>query len=410
MSFSSRRGRAPALLLLLVLWLAALPLWAAQAEVAGRVLGPDGKGVAGAIISDGLALTKSDAGGAFHLASQAGRVVAITAPAGMAPAGSWWWPAEDAAQVEAYLAPARTGLEPSVALLSDPHLMDTQFPTEGYPAPPGGWDLATRVWERVAGQVTALKPALTVVAGDLCMDADQGGQPHAEGQMQLAARSLAMLPAPARALPGNHDVRYHDGQNGSKVDASLWRRHLGPTRHLFLLKGMAWIFLDNPGRGQSPTGKPRSLGQTPPEALAWLKAVLEALPRETPLVLVSHFPLASPVAGANPLYPGALVKAPGESGAALRDTDQAAPQILGLLQGRQVLALVSGHEHAFHQSLMGLRGGLWQLTGLPAVCGRWWLGDRPWGPVAFPPGYVVMTLKSTPGGPRLESRFVEVRF
>jgi hypothetical protein len=400
----------PALLLALTLWLLALPLWAASVNVAGRVLGPDGQGVAGALVSDGVAVTKSDATGAFRLASQGGRVVAVTAPALFTPSGRWWWPAEEAAQVEAYLNAVHGALEPQVALLSDPHLVDSHFPTEGFPAPPGGWDLPTRVWERVASQVTGLKPALTVVAGDLCMDADKGDEAHAEGQMKLAAKSLGLLPAPARALPGNHDVRYHDGQNASTVDASLWRRHLGPTRHVHVLKGMAWIFIDNPGRGQGASGQPRSLGHTPPEAIAWLKAVLDILPKELPLVLVSHYPLASPVVGANPIYEGGLVKAPGASGMAQRDSDQAAPEIMGLLKGRTMLAFISGHEHAFHQSLMALRHGLWQFTGLPAVCGKWWLGDRTWGPVAFPPGYLLVALKNTPAGPRLESRFMEVRF
>ncbi|MBI4800697.1 MAG: metallophosphoesterase [Desulfarculus sp.] len=409
-----RHARGPwplALLAALVLWLIALPLWAGPLQVSGRVLGPDGQGLAGAIVSDGTGVTKSDASGAFALASQGGRVVGVTAPVGYSTSGRWWWPAEQAQQVEAYLvAAAHAGLEPQVALISDPHLMNAQFPTVNYPPPPGGWDLPMKVWDRVAGQVKSAKPVLTVVAGDLCMDADQGQPDHAEGQMKLSAQALALLPSPARALPGNHDVRYGDGQAGPTVDYGLWHQHLGPSRHLYLLKGMAWVFLDNTGRGQGTTGKPRSLGRTPPEGVAWLKAVLEALPKDLPLALVTHYPLASPVAGVNPLHGGALVKAGGEAGAALRDTDQAAPEILALLKGRPVLAFISGHEHAFHQTLLPTRSGLWQFTGLPALCGKWWLGDRDWGPLAFPAGYVLMALKSTPAGPRLESRFVEVRF
>lgn len=410
-----RRGaRGPwplAVLAALILCLLALPLWAASVNVAGRVLGPDGQGLAGALVSDGAAITKSDATGAFRLASQAGRVVAVTAPVGYSTSGRWWWPAAEAGQVEAYLvAAAHAGLEPSVALISDPHLMNAHFPTVNYPPPPGGWDLPMKVWDRVAGQVKAARPVLTVVAGDLCMDADQGDAAHAEGQMKLSAQALALLPPPARALPGNHDVRYGDSQAGPTVDYGQWHQHLGPSRHLYLLKGMAWIMLDNTGRGQAPTGKPRSLGRTPPEALAWLGAVLAALPKDLPLVLVSHYPLASPLVGANPFYDGALVKTPGEPGLGLRDTDQSAREIFALLKGRPVLAFISGHEHVFHQSLLPTRAGLWQFTGLPALCGKWWLGDRDWGPLAFPAGYVLMTLKSTPAGPRLESRFVEVRF
>ena len=134
------------------------------------------------------------------------------------------------------------------------------------------------------------------------------------------------------------------------------------------------------------------------------------LPKNLPVALVTHYPLASPVAGANPLYDGALVKAGGESGAALRDTDQSAAEVMALLKSRPVLALVHGHEHAFHQSLLLLRNGPWQFCGLPAICGKWWMGDRTWGPVAFPAGYVTMTLKSGLGGAHLEPRFQEVRY
>ena len=394
--------------LLLGLWTACA--WAGPVNVAGKVLGPDGQGVPGALLSDGVAVAVSDAQGAFHLASQGGRVVSLSAPAGFTASGHWWWPAEQASQLETYLTAAHVDLEPQVALLSDPHLMNAQFPTEKYPPPSGGYDLPLRVWSQVAQQVKAAHPALTIVAGDLCMDGDEGDAAHAEGQMRLAAQAMDMLPAPARALPGNHDVRYHDGQAGSSVDYSLWFNHLGPVRHVYLFKNMAWIFMDNTGRGQGSGGQPRSLGRTPPEALAWLGAVLEALPKTLPVALVTHYPLASPVAGVNPLYGGALVKAGGESGAALRDTDQAASEVMALFKDRHVLALVHGHEHAFHQTILGLRQGGWQLCGLPAICGKWWMGDRSWGPVAFPAGYVTMTLKSGLGGAHLETRFMEVKY
>ena len=248
--------------LLLGMWTACA--WAGPVNVAGKVLGPDGKGVPGGLVSDGVAVTLSDAQGAFHLASQGGRVVSLSAPAGLVDSEHWWWPVEQASQLEAYLTAAHADLEPQVALLSDPHLMNAQFPTEKYPPPPGGYDLPLRVWSRVAEQVKAAHPALTIVAGDLCMDADEGSEAHAKGQMKLAAQAMDMLPTPARALPGNHDVRYHDGQGGSSVDYGLWHKHLGPVRHVYLFKGMAWIFMDNPAAAKAPAASPAPWGARPP--------------------------------------------------------------------------------------------------------------------------------------------------
>ncbi len=406
----ARRGLA-GLALLLILCLGALPLWAGPLNLAGRVLGPDGAVVAGAILSDGVDLTATDAQGNFRLASEEGRVLTLTAPAGWVVQGRWWWPTDQAEALRAQLRPVPTGGPARVALLSDPHLMSAQAPTQDFPAPPGGLDLPMKVWERVAGQLRQTAPDLCIVTGDLCMDGEKGGPEHLEAQLALAGRALAMLPQPARALPGNHDARYVGEGAVQSVDLGPWRSQLGPARQVYLLGGAAWLLLDNLGAGQDGQGKHhRALGQTSPQTLAWLERALKLLPAETPLVLLSHYPLISPLSGANPLRDHDLVKTGDKDGLALRNVDQAAGRLVAMLKDRRVLALVNGHEHAHQQSILHLRGGDRLFLGLPAVCGRWWLGDRGWGELSFPPGYLVLTLSPGADGPEFSCRFVEVRF
>ena len=283
---------------LCLLTLAACPAWALT--VAGKVVGPTGRPVAGAYISDGVSITVSASDGVFSLASQPDRLVALTAPTGYADGPRWWWPAQEAAQRSEFrLSQAR--LHPAgrlpLTVLSDPHL----YGASAAPSWAGKLDptIPMRAWQNTVAQVKALAPALTLVLGDLAMNADSCPPSHARLQMALASRAAAMLPAPWRACPGNHDVRYPDG----RVDYSLWRQYLGPVRSLSFVGPVAVVLLDNPGLSTRPNGKPRSRGILPDQALTWLKAVLALLPPTTPLLVGSHYPLASPLAGVNPLYP-----------------------------------------------------------------------------------------------------------
>ncbi len=414
MALIRRKPIAALVLCLLALALLVLPQTPAWAlELRGRVLGPNGQGLAGAIISDQAELAISDAQGGWRLETQPGRLVSLSAPVGYRVKGSWWLPVEQAEGKVFTLEPAPTGPALTLALISDPHLLAEGDQDAGCQA--RGFDpkRPMAVWEKMARQAAALRPDLTIVAGDLALDADHAGLPCAQAQMASAAQALLSLPAPVRALPGNHDVLYPepDGSQGpAPVDFSLWRQHFGPQRQVYLLEGLAFILLDNPGRGRARDGKPRSLGWLSPEARDWLAKALRLLPKDMPLVVVSHYPLASTLAGANPLYKGALVEeVAGEpaspSALALRDTDQAAAQTLALLRERRVLALISGHEHAYHEALLHLGQGPLRLLALPALSGRWWQGNRPWGPLEFPPGWISLTIDHAPARPALRCVF-----
>lgn len=384
--------------------------WALAAHahtVNGRVLDQNGQAVAGAIISDEIQAVVSGADGGFRLATQPGRVLSITAPAGYAAPEKWWWLAGRAADkgLRLRLRNKQESSAPLIALISDPHLFDEQSGPVKYPVPAHIAVLPLKTWSRVASELKTLAPALTIVAGDLCADADKGDEDHAKDQLALAGKALSQLPAPARAIPGNHDVRYKDG----KVQTELWRKHMGPARHVFFLKDAAFIFLDNPGRGQSSKGKPLSCGNLPDEALAWLEQVLALIPRSYQLYVVSHYPPLTPIAGSNPLHKRSLVRSQRDKGLALRDTDQNFRAAAGLLAHRNLAAFIHGHEHAAHRSAIMTRKPF-QVIGLPALCGGWWQGDRKWGPYNFLSAYALLRLKGTPQEPNLDLEIIEVRY
>jgi hypothetical protein len=75
---------------------------------------------------------------------------------------------------------------------------------------------------------------------------------------------------------------------------------------------------------------------------------------------------------------------------------------------RKILALINGHEHAYCHSSLYLASGELRVLGLPAVCGGWWQGDRPWRGRSFPPGYVMMHILSGKDGPRFSHQFEKI--
>lgn len=366
----------------------------------GRVVDPEGRGVAGALVSDERAVVVSDRQGRFRLETSPQRVVWVAAPAGWERPGRWWWRAREAAEPLRRLRLRPRNQDGPIALLADPHLFDAGSAPPDYPRSPRMLSRPLRTWRAVAARLKALAPRLTVVAGDLCGDADRGGRARAAAQMRVVARALSRLPRPARALPGNHDLRYPEG----RPDLSLWRRHLGPARHAYLFSDLAVIMLDNVAASTSTRGRWRSCGGLGREALAWLQSLLARLPRRLPLLVVTHYGLASPLAGSNPLPRRGLVRALDGRGLALRHVDQRVMAWWRVLAGRRLVALVHGHEHAYHRSRLYVRGGVVRLVGLPALCGGWWRGDRRLGPLSFAPGYVLMHGK----GRRVRWRLVEV--
>lgn len=330
-----------ALALCLLWWAGAA--WAGGITAQGRVLAANGAPVARALLSDGMEVTLTDSSGHFSLPTARGRVVWVCAPPGMRPVGRWYWPADTlGGPLTIRLRTYQPRPQAGVVLLSDPHLYAKNAPTAG--PPPAPQIRPMEAW-RVLGQTLRdAAPALTVVAGDICFDADKGPRSRARSQLNLAAQAMTMLPAPARALPGNHDLDPGGGLSG-------WRQKLGPSRHVFMLPDMAVMLLD---------------WDLASHSAAWALRAAKMLPPQLPLILVSHKPILGSVAWPNP-GPGAGL-------------------VAQLMRSRPLLAVVHGHWHAGYQSKLELtQGSLW-VWGLPAVCGGWWRGPRRWGKLSFTAG------------------------
>lgn len=374
--------------LVFALCLLATAAWAGQTlSVSGRAVDQLGNPVEGLMVSDEFVVTLSGADGKFTLETEEGRVVWFAGPSGKAVQGRWWMPAQEAAAKPQELVLKETieSLPVRIALISDPHLFDYATVPSYYDLDQKAAEKPLKAWKKAAKAIATSHAHLTIVLGDLCYDVDKGSPERAERQMKVGAEAASSLPKPWRAIPGNHDVRY--GDDG--VDYSFWRKHMGPMRHVYMIGGVAFIMLDNVALGRKPSGKPKNCGGMSRDSLEWLEEVMKQLPACMPVVLCTHFPLASAVTGANPLHGSSLVQAEGKPGLGLRDVDKNAGKAIEILMERKTCVLVSGHEHAFHYGWLAPNSGKIQLLGVPALCGMWWSGNRQWGPLQFNQGWLV---------------------
>jgi Icc protein len=167
----------------------------------------------------------------------------------------WSWPLEALAG----------GPELRIALLADAHLKD------GDPA-----RASARLLARAVSEIRALKPApdLVLFAGDLA----HRGRPHA---LDLGKEILSDLPAPLLAVMGEGDTP--DGTSAP------WARRFGDGRFSFSYKGVHLLGLPMMLYRRRSLGLAFEVGEEPRR---WLARELGRLNPATPLIILSHAPLA----------------------------------------------------------------------------------------------------------------------
>lgn len=154
------------------------------------------------------------------------------------------------------------GPELRLALLADAHLKD------GDPRRAEAKALA-----RAAAEIRALKPApdLVLFAGDLA----HRGRPQA---LDLGREILSDLPAPLLVVRGEGDG-----------PPNPWARRFGDGRFSFSHRGIHLLGLPTAIHRRGPSGPAFQVGEEPRR---WLARELARLDPATPLIILSHAPLA----------------------------------------------------------------------------------------------------------------------
>lgn len=200
--------------------------------------------------------------------------------------------------------------------------------------------------------------------GDHVYDALEVGAARAERQRDLYCQTEKALPQKVYHVIGNHDCFGVFAQSGVTPAAAgygkaYYAAAFGERYYAFDHKGVHFIVLDSIGL----TADRSYRGYVDPEQIAWLQRDLATTPADAPIILATHIPL---VTGLSCYEPVAWTKTPHN----WTNVDNAR-QVLALLRGRNLLAVLQGHSHV--AEILTLNGTAFITGG--AVSGNWWEGN-----------------------------------
>jgi len=233
------------------------------------------------------------------------------------------------------------------------------------------------------------RPEMVITGGDLIMDALDVDQDRLALQWKLFDEAMKAIETPVHHTIGNHDVTGWTSKGKIGREAENYGKRIfedrygqGRTYRGFDHKGWHFVLLDS--IAQDPkTGD--YLGLIDEKQADWLRNDLSALPRETPVVLVTHIPFYSIMHQ----YTNGPARLP-DAKALVGNVKE----LRKILDPARVKLVLSGHGHVLERiefaGTVYLQGG--------AVSGLWWKG-----PVhGNPEGFVVV--KCFPDG-RFETRY-----
>lgn len=158
---------------------------------------------------------------------------------------------------------------------------------------------------------------------------------------------------PAYYTIGNHDRFYRSEGQPDTLGFKMFEKHYGPTYRSFTQKGVHFVILN----ALYPQGDdaPYNVGA---EQLEWLKADLDTVARETPVIVSIHVPMLSLY------YP--VVEGSMKAWDMIADTKA----VVDLLKEHNTQLVLQGHQHIYEQIQ---ERDLWFVTA-GAVSAYWWQG------------------------------------
>ncbi|MBC8166455.1 MAG: metallophosphoesterase [Bryobacteraceae bacterium] len=220
--------------------------------------------------------------------------------------------------------------------------------------------------------VNRVKPELVIVGGDLVFDAAASAPKRGTEVYDLYAATIKRLEAPVHTVIGNHDVFGVANSSGVKPSDPLYGKRMfedriGKRYYSFTHKGWQFIALDS--IYLTKTGS--FIGRIDDEQLTWLSQELTRIPKERPIVVITHVPLATSFLqyASSPATPDMLMVTN-------------AREVLELLWPYKLKAVLQGHTHI--RENVNYNGCQFITSG--AVCGNWWKGLR----LGHPEGFGVL--------------------
>lgn len=245
-----------------------------------------------------------------------------------------------------------SGLKPvRLGFLTDCHAMDE------HDAP---------MWlGRTAELMNSLQPDLIIGGGDFVHGGFHSPGKKMDHRWGLADTFLRKLKSRLEPLIGNHDFYeplQSDGTPSLGDPRRRWRKYFGldQTYRSFHWQGYRFLMLDSVKvvGGQDPYR-----GWIDAAQLEWLDRELSTIPLSEPIILCTHIPFRTWVAGS---FGGLVGPSPGRVSVLNADL------VMKKLRDRPVVAILQGHVHVNERL---------ELDGIPcitggAVCGKWWQGPN----------------------------------
>jgi 3',5'-cyclic AMP phosphodiesterase CpdA len=230
-----------------------------------------------------------------------------------------------------------------------------------------------------------VKPAFTIITGDLVRDALRVGEAEATGYYDLFASIVARFTRPVFTVPGNHE-NFGIERDKSKVSEShplygraMYRHYRGPDYYSFTYGGVHFV-----GLNSVDIADQWYYGHVDSVQVEWLKRDLAAIPATMPVVTFNHIPFFTAVEAMNgyteaPPAP-TLITVGGKT--QYRHTVSNAKEIVALIGTQRYPIALGGHMH------------IRELIRYPGVNTRFYqtaavVGPSGSGPLRFPSGVTV---------------------
>jgi 3',5'-cyclic-AMP phosphodiesterase len=224
-------------------------------------------------------------------------------------------------------------------------------------------------------KIRSQNPVFAIQGGDHVFDATDATRTRSETLFDLYTRTEQTLGMEIHHTIGNHDVFGLSTAN-EKSDPEYGKRmyedRMGRTYYSFDRQGYHFIILDS----IQITNERSYEARIDAVQLDWLAKDLGALPRSTPVIVVTHVPLVTGAISYGPPSPDKVGKI----------FVLNAYEVMPLFQQHNVLGVFQGHTHI--NEVVTFRGIPYITCG--AVCGNWWHGPR-WG---TPEGFTIVSLRN----------------
>ena len=292
---------------------------------------PREPGLANVAVSDQDTVVTTRADGSFAMPQGRGHgLVFVSAPTGYRAVGNFWRRAHEPLTFALAPTPQTPGFQ--FVHASDTHISEQSAPR-------------TR---RLRQLVDSIRPAFTIITGDLVRDALRVPEAEARGYYDLFMREKAAFRAPVYTAPGNHEIFGIETDKSGVATShplfgkTMYRSYLGPDYYSFNMGGVHFVALNT-----ADISEKSYYGHIDSLQLAWLERDLAALPPRTVVVTFNHIPFYSTAEILNgyddsPPAP-TLITVNGKT--TFRHTVSNAAEVLAVLATRRHELALGGHIH-----------------------------------------------------------------